>query len=156
MSLSDISQTILPATDRVPVSVHSMETGYSSRVVTTHASNITPLWMKVRAIAEQRIGAARFRGQVPEGGQHVMAQVLCLWAEGDRCMWKGSSTFPLFNHSTCQGIISGALVFQGRVLSSCWSASSLGSLENKTSLVSHHHCEILPSWTLGLALQLSG
>lgn len=36
------------------------KTGYGNRVVTTHASNITPLGMKVHVIAEQRIGAAHF------------------------------------------------------------------------------------------------
>lgn len=155
MSLPDIAQTILPA-DHVPVSVHlkgrvGMAVEWWPRVPAT----LTPFRMKVCVIAGQHIGAARFCGKVREDGQHVMAQVWCLWSEGDRCMWKGSSTFPLCSHSNCQGVISGALVFQGRLLSSCWSASSVGSLENKTSLVSHHHGEILPSWTLGLALQLS-
>jgi len=48
------------------------------QVVTTHASNITLLGMKVGVMAERRIRAARFCGNVHEGGQHMMAQILCL------------------------------------------------------------------------------
>lgn len=105
-----------------------------------------PLWTRVRVLAEQGIGAAvlwqsTWGWAACDGSSPVFA------IRGRQVCVKGSSTFPLCSLSTCQDIISGALVFQGGLWSSCWSASSDGSLKNKTSLVSHHHCEMLPSWT---------